>query len=202
MDVSSLNLNHIEHALTGDRSGSSDFDLNPSARPAGDWTLRPASVLVPLTQRGSELNMVLTRRTMGLRHHPGQVSFPGGKQEHDDQSPMDTALRETEEEIGLAREKVEILGRFDGHETVTGFMVTPFVGIVHGDFKPVPDRSEVESVFEVPLSFVLNPSNLQMRERMWKGQLRPYYVIPYGPWYIWGATARIIKSLGDRVYGR
>lgn len=199
MDCSTVNLNRIERALAGGRADSSDFDLNPSARPGGAWKLRPASVLVPLTARGSQLSVVLTRRTMGLRHHPGQISFPGGKQEPDDLSPLDTALRESEEEIGLPREQVEILGRFDGHETVTGFMVTPFVGLIRGEFLPVPDRSEVDAVFEVPLAFALDPANLQMRRRLWQGKWRQYYAIPYGPWYIWGATARILKSLGDRM---
>jgi 8-oxo-dGTP pyrophosphatase MutT (NUDIX family) len=156
-------------------------------------------VLVPLVERGAGLNLVLTRRTSRLAHHPGQVAFPGGKQDPGDSGPLAAALREAWEEIGLAPDQVGVLGQFDRHETVTGFVVTPFVGLVEGDFLARPDPGEVEEVFEVPLGFALDPGNFQVHGRPWMGNFRHYYVIPYGPHYIWGATARMLKTLADRV---
>ncbi len=161
--------------------------------------LRPASVLVPLIARGPDLNVILTRRAALLKHHPGQVAFPGGKQEPGDATALDAALREAHEEIGLDPATVEVLGRLDMHETVTDFHVTPFVGLVAPDFTAVRERGEVAEVFEVPLAFLLDPANLQVHGRRWQGYTRRYYVIPYGPHYIWGATARILKTLADRV---
>lgn len=179
--------------------GSSDFDLNPDARPAAGRVLSPASVLVPLVERGAGLNLVLTRRAARLRHHPGQIAFPGGKQDPEDGSALGAALREAREEIGLDPAQVEILGHFDRHETVTHFTVTPFVGLVDPGFVPVADRREVDEVFEVPLGFVLDPGSFQIHGRRWQGAWRRYYVLPYGPHYIWGATARMLKTLSDRM---
>ena len=129
------------------------------------------------------------------------MAFPGGKQEPGDATPLAAALREAEEEIALRPGQVEVLGRLDLHETVTDFAVLPFVGLVDPGFRPVPDRAEVDEVFEVPLAFALDPANLQVHGRVWQGTLRHYYVIPYGPHYIWGATARMLKTLSDRVQG-
>jgi 8-oxo-dGTP pyrophosphatase MutT (NUDIX family) len=141
--------------------------------------------------------LVLTRRAAFLKHHPGQVAFPGGKQDAGDPTPLDAALREAREEIGL--DGVRVLGALPGHETVTGYAVTPFVGLVPAGFRPVIDRREVDEVFEVPLAFALDPANLQVHGRRWQGRWREYYVIPYGPHYIWGATARMLKTLADRM---
>jgi 8-oxo-dGTP pyrophosphatase MutT (NUDIX family) len=202
MDRPILNASRIERALAAPPSGSSDYDLNPEFRPSagpGRPRLRPASVLVPLVERGAGLGVLLTRRTTRLAHHPGQVAFPGGKQDAADPGPLQAALREAHEEIGLAPEQVEVIGQFDPHETVTGFFVTPFVGLVPGRFVARPDPSEVEEVFEVPLAFVLDPRNFQVHGRTWQGRMRHYYAVPYGPHYIWGATARILKTLADRV---
>jgi 8-oxo-dGTP pyrophosphatase MutT (NUDIX family) len=198
MDRQRLNVSRIQHALQAPVGGSSDFDLNPGARPA-PRALRPASVLVPLIERGPSLDLILTRRAARLKHHPGQVAFPGGKQDAGDATPLDAALREAWEEIGLRRDQVDVLGHFDLHETVTNFSVTPFVGLVAPGFRPVVDRSEVDEVFEVPLAFALDPANLQVHGRRWQGRWREYYVIPYGPHYIWGATARMLKTLSDRL---
>ncbi len=202
MDRHTLNPDRIARALhgplAGPIAGSSDYDLDPEARPA-PAPLRAASVLVPLVERGSRLHVVLTRRAARLAHHPGQVAFPGGKQDPGDAGPADTALREAEEEIGLPRDQVTLLGSFDPHETVTRFLVEPFVGLVRGPFRPRPDPAEVEEVFEVPLAFLLDPQHAQIHQRVWGGRQRFYYAIPYGPHYIWGATARILKTLSDRL---
>jgi 8-oxo-dGTP pyrophosphatase MutT (NUDIX family) len=199
MDQHRFNLERIAGALRGPIEESSDYDLDPSARPAGAVALRPASVLIPLVARGAGLNVVLTRRAARLAHHPGQVAFPGGKQDKSDRDALDAALREAEEEIGLPREIVEILGSFDAHETVTRFKVTPFVGVVTLPFVPRPDPHEVDEVFEVPLAFVLDAANFQVHRRRWNGDWRQYYAIPYGPHYIWGASARMLKTLADRL---
>jgi len=201
MDSHRFNLDRVARALRAPGPGSSDYDLNPDARPGGRLRLRPASVLVPLVERGGALNVLLTRRAARLAHHPGQIAFPGGKQDAGDADALAAALREAEEEIGLAPERVEVLGAFDAHETVTHFLVTPFVGLVRAPFAPLVDRAEVDEAFEVPLGFVLDPANLQVHRRIWAGHERRYYAIPYGPYYIWGATARILKTLSDRVAG-
>jgi 8-oxo-dGTP pyrophosphatase MutT (NUDIX family) len=201
MDRPILNVSHVRQALSAPPGGSSDFDLNPGVRRASR-TLRPASVLVPLIERGGGLNLILTRRAALLKHHPGQVAFPGGKQDPGDATPLDAALREAREEIGLMPDQVEVLGHFDLHETVTDFTVTPFVGRVDPRFRPEIDRAEVDEVFEVPLAFALDPANRQVHGRLWQGQFRRYYVIPYGPHYIWGATARMLTTLSDRVLAR
>jgi 8-oxo-dGTP pyrophosphatase MutT (NUDIX family) len=194
MDLHRFNTAELARALRRSGTASSDFDLNPGVRPP-QRSLKAASVLVPLVERGSGLDVILTRRAALLKHHPGQVAFPGGKQDPDDASPMAAALREAREEIGL--ESAEILGELPGHRTVTGYAVTPFVGLVAPGFRPVTDPAEVDEVFEVPLAFVLDPANYQIHARRWQGQERRYYVVPYGPHYIWGATARMLRSLAD-----
>ncbi|MBA3325663.1 MAG: CoA pyrophosphatase [Rhodobacteraceae bacterium] len=199
MDRHRLNLESIARALHGPLAQSSDYDFDAAARPAAEVRLRPASVLVPLVERGAGLSVVLTRRAARLAHHPGQVAFPGGKQDPRDADALAAALREAEEEIGLPPALVQVLGAFDPHETVTQFLVTPFVGLVTGPFEPRPDRAEVDEVFEAPLAFVLDPANMQVHRRRWGGHWRQYYAIPYGPHYIWGATARILKTLADRL---
>jgi 8-oxo-dGTP pyrophosphatase MutT (NUDIX family) len=198
MDQPRLNPDRIAEALRVPAGESSDFDLDPGLRPAAP-ALRPASVLVPLVARGAEIDVLLTRRTTRLVHHPGQVAFPGGKQDHRDEGPLAAALREAREEIGLDPARVAVLGRLDGHATVTGFRVTPFVGLVRGAFEPRPDPDEVDEVFAVPLAFLVEPANLQVHARRWGGTTRHYYAIPYGPHYIWGATARIIRTLAERL---
>lgn len=157
--------------------------------------LRPAAVLVPIVLRQSGPTVLLTRRTDHLHHHPGQVSFPGGRVEEQDLSPVETALRETEEEIRLSRQHIELLGCLPQYPTGTGFDVTPVVGLVRPPFELVPDEFEVAEIFEVPLSFLLDVNNHQLHRAEVRGRLREYYAMPYGDYFIWGATAGIIVSL-------
>lgn len=199
LDLPLLTPARLTQALQAPARGSSDYDLNPGVQPSSNRNLRAASVLVPLIERGHGLALVLTRRAALLKHHPGQVAFPGGKRDPGDPSPLATALREAHEEIGLDPNLVTVLGPLDPHLTVTDFTVQPFVGLIADGFIPRPDRAEVDEVFEVPLAFALDLANYQIHGRVWQGQLRRYYVLPYGPHYIWGATARMLKVLADRL---
>ncbi len=180
----------------GVRSSSrGDHDLNPGMTPGND--LREAAVLVPLVERPGGLTMMLTQRTDHLDHHPGQISFPGGHIEDHDASPEDAALRETEEEVGLDRTHVEIIGRLDQYVTRTGFSITPIVGLVNPSYTIAPDEFEVAEVFEVPLSFLLDATNHRRDSRIYKGSKREFYAMPFGDYYIWGATAGMIRNLYD-----
>jgi 8-oxo-dGTP pyrophosphatase MutT (NUDIX family) len=184
-------------AATGDR------DLNQEDV---DWvdkgqSLRPAAVLVPIVCHADGPTMLLTQRTDHLNHHAGQISFPGGRAEAEDDGPIGTALRETEEEIGLGAEFIDIQGYLDAYETGTGFHITPVVGFVRPGFSLVPDDFEVAEVFEVPLAFLLDPDNHEQHSRTWNGRKRRYFAMPYHGYYIWGATAGIIMNLYRRVYG-
>jgi 8-oxo-dGTP pyrophosphatase MutT (NUDIX family) len=174
--------------IYGDQGTRPGEEAGRSDRPE----LRPAAVLIPIVARDNELTVLLTQRTAHLKAHSGQVSFPGGKAEPGDLSEESTALRETLEEIGLASERVELLGRLSRYHTRTGFRVTPVVGVVTPPFELRPDVQEVEEVFEVPLSFLLDPANHQRHSRELQGRQVPYFAIPYGRHYIWGATAAML----------
>ncbi len=156
--------------------------------------LRPAAVLVPVVDRGDELTVLFTRRTDHLSDHAGQISFPGGRAEPHDRSAAHTALRETEEEIGLASDRVEILGSLSEYLTVTGYRVTPVVGLVRPPLELRPDDFEVAEIFEVPLGFLLDPANHQRNSVSYSGRRRNYYAMPYGQYYIWGATAGMLMN--------
>lgn len=189
----------LRRALSRPAGPSSDFDLNPGIRPKPGAELRPAAVLALVWLEPAGPSMVLTKRASHLKHHPGQIAFPGGKVDPDDAGPEAAALREAQEEIGLDPGRVEVIGALPVHETVTGFAVTPFVGLIRGDWSPIPEPGEVEEVFAVPLSHILDPERFFVEQRLWMGVWRRYYAVPWGPYYIWGATARILRGLADRA---
>jgi 8-oxo-dGTP pyrophosphatase MutT (NUDIX family) len=170
-----------------------DFQANPGLPVRED--LRAAAVLVPLIDRPDGLTILLTQRTQHLAAHAGQISFPGGRIEEHDPSAVHTALREAEEEVGLPRGRVAVIGRLDDYLTGTGFVVAPIVGLIEPPYPVKPDPFEVADVFEVPLAFVLDPANHKRESRRFNGQERHFYVLPYGERYIWGATAAMLVNL-------
>ncbi|MBI1217052.1 MAG: CoA pyrophosphatase [Rhodobacteraceae bacterium] len=188
----------VLRALARPAAASSDFDLNPNYKPPADRVLRSAAVLVPLIgARGGEV--ILTKRSSHLKHHPGQIAFPGGKVEASDPSIEAAALREAHEEIGLDPGAVDLLGRLPSHETVTNFTVTPVLGRIRDDFTPQLQVDEVAEVFRVPLAHVTDLARFRIERRQWRGEWRFYYAVPWGPYYIWGATARILYGLARRM---
>jgi 8-oxo-dGTP pyrophosphatase MutT (NUDIX family) len=189
------------HLAPPDIARFSDDDLNPEARVIPeDVVPRPAAVLVPLVPRGRELHMLLTQRTQHLSRHPGQVAFPGGRIDDTDETPVHAALRETEEETGIGRAFIEPLGFLDTYLTGTSYRVIPVVAILRHGFTVTPHEGEVAEVFEVPLSFLMNPVHHERHSREWQGKLRHYYAIPFEGRYIWGATAGMIRNLYKLVY--
>ncbi|MFQ5973373.1 MAG: CoA pyrophosphatase [Alphaproteobacteria bacterium] len=176
-----------------------DHELNPGLYHVGPLT--PAAVLVPLLDRPEGISVLLTQRTEHLRDHSGQISFPGGRIEPGDPSPEAAALREAEEEVGLQPELIEVIGRLDTYETRTGFEVTPVVGLIDPPERYRIDEVEVAEVFEVPLEFILDPANHERRGRMFQGQVRLFYVLPYRDRYIWGATAGMLVNLYEVLVG-
>jgi 8-oxo-dGTP pyrophosphatase MutT (NUDIX family) len=174
-----------------------------SANLAGDAgatreNLTPAAVLVPLVDHPQGVTLLLTRRTAHLRDHPGQISFPGGSMDPADPTPIAAALREAREEIGLAPEAAEILGELPPYATVTGFLIHPVVARLVPPLALSPAPEEVEEIFEAPLEFLLNPENHRRDSLVYKGERREYLAIPYGHYYIWGATAGMIAVLAER----
>lgn len=174
-------------------------DLPPGYLPKQPW--KPASVLLPLVIR-PEPTVLFTQRTERLQDHPGQVSFPGGGRESRDQGPVDTALRETEEEIGLSRRHVEVAGFLRGYLTITGYTVTPVVGLIQPGFLLTTDPLEVAEVFEVPVEFLLEPANRRVETRELGGQDVGYYVFEYRGHRIWGATAAMLANFLDTLEGK
>ncbi len=189
----------LQAALGRTGSGSSDFDLNPDVVLPAGRKLRPAGVLVPVSIANGAAQLILTKRSSALKHHPGQIAFPGGKKDEGDIDVTATALREAREEVGLPSDLPEVLGFLPKHETVTSFSVTPVVAIIRQGFDPEPEPGEVDEIFSVPLAHVLDPANYVIESRRWQGTRRKYFAVPYGPYYIWGATARILRGLAARV---
>jgi len=161
--------------------------------------LRCAAVLIPLLFKDGEWYVVVTQRTQGVEHHKGQVSFPGGACDDGDADLLATALRETYEEIGVPPASVELLGTLDDFPTISYFNVTPFVGVIPHPFAYRPSPGEVEAVVEVPLSFVTNPANLRVVPMERLGTVVEVLFWDYGPYTIWGATARMLKNLLDLI---
>jgi 8-oxo-dGTP pyrophosphatase MutT (NUDIX family) len=185
-------------AAVGEGAPSSDFDLNPDLRPAARQ-LRPAGVLVAFSETPNGWALHLTKRSSGLKHHPGQIAFPGGKVDPSDSNVIAAALREAEEEIALPRLAVDVLGTLTPHETVTGFRVTPVLGLVRQPFTPIPEAGEVDEAFTVPFEHIANRANYLVESRYFRGVQRRFQVVPYGPYYIWGATARMLYGLAERL---
>jgi 8-oxo-dGTP pyrophosphatase MutT (NUDIX family) len=189
---------------SGQAVGPSDWDLNPDLK--ADFAVmpspRPAAVLVPVVLR-SELTVLLTQRSADLRSHAGQISFPGGRVDPEDSGALDAALREAREEIGLLPDFVEPLGYLDSYRTGTGFQIVPVVGLVRPGFTLAPDPVEVAEAFEVPLRFLMDPTNHRRDSREWRGgRRRFFYAMPYEGRYIWGATAGMLKNMHQRLYAR
>jgi len=182
------------------RATRGDHDLNPGMT-LPSTALRPAAVLVPLIDHPDGMSVLLTLRTPHLSAHAGQVSFPGGSIDEGDRDASEAALRETEEEIGLPRDHVSLIGRLDTYVTGTGFEITPLVGIVTPPFPLAADPFEVADIFEVPLSFVLDSRNHRRTERIFEQRRRVFFVLPFENRNIWGATAGMLVNLAEVLAG-
>ena len=177
-----------------------DHDLNPGWTPPSA-ALRPAAVLVPLVDHPDGMTVLLTLRTAHLSAHAGQVAFPGGRIEPDDADAVAAALRETEEEVGLSRAHVGVIGRLDTYVTGTGFEITPIVGIVTPPFTLTIDPTEVAEAFEVPLAFILDAKNHRRFTREYEAHSRTFFMLPFEDRNIWGATAGMLVNLAEVLGG-
>jgi 8-oxo-dGTP pyrophosphatase MutT (NUDIX family) len=166
---------------------------------AHEQPIRPAAVLIPIVDH-PEPTVLLTQRSPHLADHAGQIAFPGGKIDATDSTPRDAALREAEEEVGLDRSFVDPLGYLGVYGTSFGFRILPTVARVRPGFSLRINRSEVDDAFEVPLAFLMNPSNHQLHAKEFRGVERTYYAMPFAERYIWGATAGILRVLYERIY--
>jgi 8-oxo-dGTP pyrophosphatase MutT (NUDIX family) len=178
-----------------------DHRLATLLAPADGSLHRRAAVLVPVVDREQGATILFTRRAAHLKDHAGQIAFPGGKMEEQETDPVETALREAEEEIGLERQFVEPIGYLDPYLSSTGYRIVPVVAVVGPTHRIVMDPNEVEATFEVPLAFLMDPQNHQKHAREWQGALRHYFAMPYRNHYIWGVTAGILRTLYEKVYG-
>ena len=182
--------------LTGERGLTRN--VWPAPQHSGEYgDLTSAAVLVPLVDHATGMSVLLTQRTEHLPDHAGQIAFPGGRMEDADLSPEDTALRETEEEIGIVRTEIQLLGRLNAHDTRTGYRVMPVIGLVDPPLSLRPQPTEVAHIFEVPLDFVLDPANHRIETYKGSESGRKYRAMPYGDHYIWGLTARVLFELAN-----
>ena len=191
----SRHIKNIKSNLLKYGSCSSDFDLNPDMNLDQKFNFLEASVLIPILTFKKDLEILLTKRSNNLKNHPGQIAFPGGKKDQSDSSPIETALRETQEEVGLNPKNVEIIASLPSHRTATGFVIMPYLGLINQPFSETLRQGEVDEIFTVPYEYILNEKNFSIQTRKWNGSQRSYYVVPYGPYYVWGATARILLNL-------
>jgi len=180
---------------------TSRFVLSPCSKPVSKLTkiFTPAAVLFPIVEREHQLNLILTRRASHLRHHSGQIALPGGKTEKTDSSSIATALRETLEEIGIPATKITVLGTLPSRATISRFYVTPVVALVDDDYQSKIDPNEVDEIFEVPLSFLLDDENHIIEKSLFKGKFREVTFMPWGEYPIWGTTAAIIKDFSKHI---
>lgn len=178
-----------------------DHDLDPVSKAmAAVRPIKPAAVLIPIVDRDEPM-VLLTQRTAHLPQHAGQISFPGGKIDPTDATPLAAALREADEEIGLPADVIDPIGYLDVYMTTLGYRIVPVVARVHPGFSLTLNPGEVDDAFEVPLSFMMEAANHQTHSREWQGLMRTYYAIPFGERYIWGVTAGIFRNLYERIYG-
>jgi 8-oxo-dGTP pyrophosphatase MutT (NUDIX family) len=177
-----------------------DHDVDPVMQKIAEIRpIRPAAVLIPVVDH-PEPTVLLTQRAQHLPNHPGQISFPGGKIETSDAHPLDAALRETEEEIGLDRVHTEPLGYLDLYMTTQGYRIVPVIARVKPGFALTLNTGEVDATFEVPLAFLMDQTNVQRHSRDWNGLTRHFYALTFGEHYIWGVTAGILRNLHERIY--
>jgi 8-oxo-dGTP pyrophosphatase MutT (NUDIX family) len=162
--------------------------------------LRNAAVLIPVVDHRDGASVILTKRTETLRSHAGQIAFPGGRLDPTDPTPEYAALRETEEEIGLSPDEIEVVGRMPDYVTGSGFRIAPILSVVKPGFHLTINEDEVDDAFEVPLAFLMDPANHNRDSRIWQEQERYFYTMPFGERYIWGVTAGIIRTLYERLY--
>ena len=191
----SRHITNIKSNLVKYGSCSSDFDLNPDMDLDQKFNFLEASVLIPILTFKKDLEILLTKRSNSLKNHPGQIAFQGGKKDQIDSSTIEIALRETQEEVGLNPKNVEIIASLPSHKTATGFVIKPYLGLINQPFSETLRQGEVDEIFTVPYEYILNEKNFSIQTRKWNGSQRSYYVVPYGPYYVWGATARILLNL-------
>lgn len=189
----------LNHFLLQNPTSNSDLRIPKKSLSVNNKRLKKAAVLIPLVKCNNGFNIIFTERALHLRHHPGQVSFPGGKQEQSDRNLRETALRETNEEIGIEPDQISVFGTLPTLTTVSGFIVTPYLGFVKSKHSLKIDIQEVKSIFEVPLEFLLNKNNIYLQHLIANKTRHFSYCIPYKNRLIWGATAQIIVNLQQHL---